>query len=102
MAEFKIVMHEMRRMCETFTDADECQHCPLVHSPVCGTPSDMMDEAIRKGEAAIMAWAAEHPEPQYPLWWDYLFENNPGMPIMEIIKQPIPADIAKKLGVEPK
>lgn len=125
MADFTIVMHEMQRMCDAFTNADECQHCPLVHNPVCGTPSDMTDEEIRKAEAAIMAWAAEHPEPQYPTWFGWL--ESEGILILETVPcqskptststqqsyvavlrgtpkmyRPIPADIAEKLGIEPK
>lgn len=99
MAKFATVMHEMKRMCETFTNADECQHCPLVHSPVCGTPSDMMDGAIREAETAIMAWAAEHPEPQYPTLAEWL--RSVGLANIRMI-DPIPADIAEKLGIELK
>lgn len=99
MAEFATVMHEMQRMCDAFSNADECQHCPLIHNPVCGTPSDMIKKDIRKAEAAIMAWAAEHPEPQYPTLVEWL--RSLGLADHRMI-DPIPADIAKKLGLEPK
>jgi hypothetical protein len=58
-----------------------------------------------------MQWAAEHPEPQYPTWWEWL-EN---MGIVSKAKSEcskffdttrmydnIPADIAQKFGIEPK
>lgn len=66
MAEFKIVMHEMQRMCEAFIKKDERQNCPLINNPVCGSPVDMDGKDIAKAEADTMAWAAKHPEPQYP------------------------------------
>ena len=69
-----------------------------------------------------MSWAADHPEPKYPTWQEYL-ENNKivevqrAMPssttsnsvsyieritTMAKFYMPIPADIAEKLGIEPK
>lgn len=99
MAEFATVMHEMQRMCKAFIDANECQNCPLINNPVCGSPVDMDGKDIAKAEADTMAWAAKHPEPKYPTWGAWLTEkygwNN-------AYGTPIPADIAEKLGIEPK
>ena len=62
-----------------------------------------------------MTWAAEHPEPVYPTWGDWLAEQ--GVLVCDVsypnkrywyainkqkIEQPIPTDIAEKLGIEPK
>jgi hypothetical protein len=65
-----------------------------------------------------MSWAAEHPEPVYPTWCEWLVDkgvvNVARMPvdysggIVTEIKpsgkmyEHIPADIAEKLGIEPK
>ena len=61
-----------------------------------------------------MSWAAEHPEPVYPTWGDWLAEigliswgnNGDGVysvmvPTFKMCTK-IPADIAQKLGLQPK
>jgi hypothetical protein len=76
-------------------------------------------------EEKISTWTAEHPEPKYPTWREYLkkigvviernikyFENGPeglyivgkdNAPILnENADCPIPAKIATALGLEPK
>lgn len=79
-------------------------------------------EEIKHGlECIIMAWAAEHPEPRYPTWneWqDSTFPNRSRdvspcefddasrfncalMKCDECMNEPIPADIAEKLGIKP-
>ena len=68
-------------------------------------------------EEVVMAWAAKHKEPVYPTWGEWLekqgvvktvisprFKENGASyytPMYEITN-PIPADIAEKLGIEPK
>lgn len=72
------------------------------------------DSLIASIEKNVMQWATEHPEPVYPRWGDWLAEmgiicwenNGDGVysvmaPTMKICT-PIPADIAQKLGVQPK
>lgn len=77
-----------------------------------------------KLEADIMQWAAEHPEPKYPTWygmWKQLFPTAECVPCIKVAigneYQPkegcdaircdvckmrhIPADIAKKLNIQP-
>lgn len=57
-----------------------------------------------------MAWAAEHPEPVYPTWYEWLKDNgltfhdaeSSWIGFTERIHHPIPADIAQKLGLEQK
>lgn len=63
-----------------------------------------------------MSWAAEHPEPQYPTFADLLYDdflkwckvNHPRRAKDEkawfdyIYETQIPADIAEKLGIQPK
>ena len=75
-------------------------------------PSEMMN--IEEIEKAITDWAAENPEPVYPTWLEWLetmglvfykpiteTESRATIFAPEAIK-PIPADIAQKLGIEPK
>lgn len=82
-----------------------------------------------KIERDIMEWAAAYPEPKYPSWneaWEQLFPNayhsahacdvcSPcikhflppervkcsGVRCVDCLDEPIPADIAEKLGVKP-
>lgn len=75
-------------------------------------------------EKMIMKWAAEHPEPVYPTWKEWLIsmglvkereigetvelpdgsflETNKEMYTLVNWDKPIPADVAQRLGVEPK
>ena len=105
MAEFKKVMEQWRRFCKSHSNCGECEFdgkgiCCETH--LSGVPySDI--------ELRIMSWAAEHPEPVYPTWRD-LFEimganiRCDGTVQFQLLAadKPIPADIAQKLGIEPK
>ena len=60
-------------------------------------------------ERIIMDWAAGHPEPVYQTWGEWLERVIPhgnGDTALTFavyaMRQPIPADIAEKLGLEPK
>lgn len=73
------------------------------------------DEYIRKAEDAIMTWAAEHPV-VYPTWGEWFVEHGDLVDgwqnatnaawtanrALDVFTKPIPADIAQKLGIEPK
>ena len=115
MAEFTEVCKQWRRMCDSFGDK-ACQsyrpcaeQCPVGANPVCGELREASSEDIKKFESAVMSWAAEHPEPVYPTWRD-LFERMganircDGTVQFQLFAadKPIPADIAQKLGIEPK
>ena len=80
----------------------KCEKCPL-------------DETeVKTIERIVMKWAEENPEPVYPTWAEWLMEhgllyasNSAYMKRWYVINQsgiekPIPADIAEKLGIEPK
>lgn len=75
------------------------------------------DDNIANIEKEVMSWAAEHPEPVYPTWAEWL--NSIGViisdrpfPALNIpvyvyqastkMLEPIPANIAEKLGIIPK
>ena len=117
MAEFIQVMKDWRRMCKAYTTDDEscCYGCPVVdfHEHGCGAIFEMGDNTDwERYEGAIREWAAEHAEPVFPTWWEWLSDNGfvqkaiaPDL-AFELTEtglvEPIPADIARKLGIEPK
>jgi hypothetical protein len=97
------MLKDWKRMCNAMTAMDGCEDCPIVkntHGARCGDmPCEMQDiESIAR---EIEKWAAEHPEPQYPTWYEYLTDMYPVAWNM-IKDKPIPADIAQKLGIEPE
>lgn len=110
MAEFQNIMKQWRRMCT----AHQCSKCPLDNAVCCiSDPCLRTDVEIETLEELITNWAEEHPEPVYPTWEMYLAErmtadmrdgktHNP-QSVEKYMKQTrIPADIAQKLGLEPK
>jgi len=78
-------------------------------------PLEEYDDAlIADIEKNVMQWAAEHPEPVYPTWVEWLVDSGvfpqkmstiPSVAfntIRDSLSVEIPADIAEKLGVKPK
>lgn len=115
MAEFVQTMKDWRRLCDAHTgDGDVCQRCPLgkVTNGCVAIYEDEMDYAGIERE--VERWAAEHPEPVYPTWREWLLEMGvyrkrilcDGVAQIEtdMLKEcsPIPANIAEKLGLKPK
>lgn len=128
MAGFVEVMRTAKRMCESMGDCDVI--CPLHdmcsdYSWLHIAPVYINENELAKCEAAIMKWAAENPELRYPTWREWQqehFRDNATMirpcvfmskadahcivymgayDCCNCVNQPIPADIAKKLGVKP-
>ena len=104
MAEFQEVMKQWVRRCDMCPDYDQpCKMNGLICNKIIKFPSDTNWQII---EDEIMQWAAEHPEPVYPTWEEYL--RNVGViptnqDIVQIfLKASIPDDIAEKLGLKPK
>ena len=124
MAEFIEVMRQAQRMCKAYRD---CSQCALYWARTGGgcafgyVSSDgrvSFDEVERK----IDAWAKKHPEPVYPTWSEWQnsifidgikrilpceFGSSNRFKCKEktcyqCINEPIPADIAEKLGIKPK
>lgn len=107
---FQEVMRQFDRMCKAHAG---CVDCPLAIKGTIKTKcsiSSFVDESeyvMRE----IMTWAAEHPV-VYPTWWEWLFsigavtrKVQPDVAAMLIgtgLLDPIPADLAQKLGIEPK
>lgn len=100
MAGFQEMMRQWARMCHSFRCLPNgCSGCPLVHEHCYHEVPYGMDISII--ESKVMAWAAEHPEPVYPTWGTWLSEKY-DYDLREIMYTPIPADIAQKLGLQPK
>lgn len=111
MADFVQTMKDWLRMCQ-FMDKEygnsSCDNCPLGG---CSAVYEMCGkENFSNMEHNIVAWAAEHPEPVYPTWGEWLMSigvisglfPNGAIDALGNLKQPIPADLAEKLGIEPK
>lgn len=123
---FQEVMRQWGRYCKGYTDnhADDCSECPFEINGSCNSYAKDNAQYAEQIEKHIMAWAAEHPEPQYPTWTEWLqkqgfvelkngqfvkqTENEYGYVcktvavLTEKAEVPIPADLAQKLGIEPK
>ena len=119
MADFVHKMKDWRRMCKYYSDESmkDGQHscadmCPLGSNTACGDIETTMDRDIEDMAKKIAKWAAEHPEPVYPSWYAWLanmgvvpIELPPDQAVIVIdigLLKKIPADIAQKLGIEPK
>ena len=126
MADFVQTMKDWRRMCKAFNTDDEscCYGCPVVdiHEHGCEAIFEMEDGTDwERYEGQIREWAAEHPEPVYPTWKEYLkkigavkvkavesvgycgnTEVRDTEYVFEVLDIPISADTAQKLGLEPK
>lgn len=114
MAEFQEVMKEWVRSRKAINE-NKLSCCPL---------EMFSDDYIANIEKEVMAWAAENPEPVYPTWREWLIKlgivsfeadfcalldtrpttlaNTVRAYINEEGSKPIPADIAERLGIEPK
>lgn len=90
--------------------------CPMYSFEVCSKPTDKYptpleigDDLAHEIECVIMTWAAEHPEPVYPSVAEYLERlgiiiRRDGTMEADFFKanEPMNADVAKLLGLEPK
>jgi len=106
MAEFTEVMRQWGRLCNQHWEESNnlCDNCVI--SDICDTYAWENAENAEAIENAVVAWAKEHPEPVYPTWFEWL-KSVGALPMEQTmchrgLEQPIPADIAKKLGIEPK
>lgn len=129
MSEFAKTMKEWRRMCNAFVkqyDNDCCKYCPLDHLKSCGAIWEIEEGTYGNIAETVDNWAADHPEPQYPTWTEWLEEmgltrrsvtaarrilgtdspQETAIPFIVTLSvnasNPIPADIAEKLGLKPK
>lgn len=111
MAEFNEVCKQWRRMCDKHTCSRNKEAftglpiCPIAAThegyPCDEDPIDWTEKATKQLEEIVMAWAAEHPEPVYPTWYEFLTSRY--HKAWEAIGcDSIPADMAQKLEVPPK
>lgn len=128
MAEFVEVARAAKRMCKAYP---ACIGCPAggEFEDGCAIHLGISNEnEYAKFENIVMQWAKEHSEPQYPTWDEWQTNTFPGVinqlkpchfvppkerktiaginclniSCVECRYKPIPADIAKKLGIKPK
>lgn len=112
MSDFEITMRDWKRMCDEYKKLyvyDCCMHCSLDGLKSCGGIWEMPKNTDwRLLEEKVDAWAEENPEPQYPTWAEWFLETNQVgrerhmYDWHSLLHSPIPADIAEKLGIEPK
>lgn len=118
MAEFQKVAQHWKRMCKKYWTATSCHGCPIAEHERGYEACSAYEADVVKMEELVMAWAAEYPEPVYPTWREWLIKNGliefkPDFRSMSLensiieclnekAKDPIPADIAEKLGIQPK
>ena len=118
MAEFSEVMRQWKRMCNYYTeraddDQDACAICKFEgDGSNCLAVYEDSEPDTAEVERVVMSWAAEHPEPVYPSWYAWLANMNvvpielpPDEAILATdigLLKKIPADIAQKLGIQPK
>lgn len=108
MAEFQEVMKQRDRMCKHYLSTDHnCENCPLdkARKSTILQCFRYIAEYYQEAENVIMSWAAEHPEPVYPTWVEWLRQNGV-VPrdqkcFHDWLLKPIPTDIAEQLGIEP-
>ena len=114
MAEFVEVMRAVRRMCKAHTS---CKVCPADGECVFFMSDD--HAIVEAMEKIAMDWAKAHPEAVYPSWYDWQKSNFPDAKVTicpmvfgceckyveaqcpECVRKPIPAEIARKLGIAP-
>lgn len=99
---YRDVIKQFKRMCWYYSHDKMQISCPMCMSyPNCNI-GQCRKIAFEKPEhfvATVMRWAAEHPEPVYPTLAEWL--RSIGLANHRMI-DPIPADIAEKLGIQPK
>ena len=108
MSDFVQTMKDWRRMCNAMgqeDDYDACKKCGL-RAFSCAAIYEKECNGVdwKHIEEVVTAWAAEHPEPVYETWGQY-FRRYYGLEYCkghEMLLEHIPADIAQKLGIEPK
>ena len=130
MAQFTEVMRQAKRMCSSF--GGECSDkCPLnctiqvetdCYRNLCICVGGGFEEAYKLIEERVMQWAAKHPEPVYPTWCEWQNSTFPDAhkfvkpcefgrrdrfkckekTCYQCISEPIPEDIAERLGIKPK
>ena len=99
MAEFQEVMKQRNRMCKKYWTARSCHGCPIAEEKQAYEGCCLIDLYPKRYEELVLQWAADHPEPVYPTWIEWF--NSLGIMAIKADER-IPADIAERLGLQPK
>ena len=105
MAEYLDVMEQFHRMCAK-GNCSTATGCPMY--PACNISQcrRIAFEKPAEFENRVMDWAKAHPEPQYPTWAVWFRQEGIAPPEQKAFHgwlfNPIPADIAEKLGIQPE
>ena len=109
MADFVQTMKDWRRMCQHMDKMGGDRSCYICTLGGCNAIyEDDGNTDYAEIEEKVATWAAEHPEPVYPTWAEWLKTHgiigiDNGRPyVSHKAYDNIPADIAQKLGIEPK
>ena len=121
MTDFVQTMKDWYRMCRVFSVKDlECEGCPLLEFSFDGHGCDAIFSEFAdhadwsRLQEIVESWADEHPAPVYPTWGEWLLEQGViragtesrngfiYQTVSPVIFERIPADIAGRLGLEPK
>ena len=113
MAEFQEVARHWKRMCNKYWRSTTCHGCPIAEHERSYEACSNIDVNVSIMEEIVMKWAAEHPEPKYPTWWEYmcmigvipdeLGDKTLGeMTVYSLMNTHIQSDTAQKLGLEPR
>ena len=101
-------MRQFSRMCKANAG---CINCPLHQMDSCADECSIGAFVLNTAdiERKVMSWAAEHPEPVYPTWCEWLVDaglivksGDAYAFLFGNAMKPIPAEIAEKLGIQPK
>lgn len=110
MAEYNEVIKQFKRMCKSISPI-KCTRgeCPMGCENI-GQCRKIAFEKPAHFAATVMRWAADHPEPVYPTWLEFVkwhkaegrIEESDNDFVQWMAETSIPAEIAEKLGIEPK
>lgn len=118
MAEYNDVIKQFKRMCRYYY-GQSYSGCPLYcKGHGCNiSHCRMLAFEDKKFQNVVMLWAAEHPEPVYPTWGEWLEKQGVVKQVrspryeedgasyytpLRKIEDHIPPDVAQMLGIEPK
>lgn len=106
MAEYSEVIKQFKRMCRYTNHSGLPNECPLYcKGHGCNiSHCRLLAFEDKKFQNVVMSWAAEHPEPVYPAWRDWLRDlyGNPNMTMTDILESPIDPEIARRLNIVPR
>lgn len=115
--EFPEIMKEWRRMCDSYEsaciDGDGCKDCEIYRRFPNGCDAIFADFGANADwkvvQSIIEDWSKNNPAPQYPTWYDFVFEQLDTELICDdhdlarqMCATRIPAEIAEKLGLKPE